>query len=409
MNALHPDSDRALARWLEEEAAAPAPAGAYEALVEATSRRRPRPAWIAAIGGQWVRLEPIGGADLRAGPSHTRLRPSTVVVLGLLAAALAAGAIVVGAQLLQQRTSPLAEPGRLAYEGSDGMYLADWDGSHPIGITRHDSECQSSGEGAIWSPDGGHLLVPFGCDSELDVDDAVGRRIGSVPSGSRGADWSPDSTRIATWNDLASLRIGIFGRNGERQKDLFLNDCPEAGAFDPRWSPDAASLVVGPCEIHLDGRPAVRLAASDPRSDFGWSYSANGTAAGRRLDGKLILTKPDGAQTELVSSGVASDPVWSPTGDRIAFLRRNANVDPPHVDLDLVDAASGAITTLRKIEWTGLDYALAFAPAGDRILFQDTDHPNPRSLFVMNVDGTGVRRLVTGIGRAEWQPVPGGP
>src|SRR4029078_11671002 len=49
---------------------------------------------------------------------------------------LAPGAIVAGAQLLQQRTSPLAEPGRLAYEGSDGMYLADWDGSHPIGIPR---------------------------------------------------------------------------------------------------------------------------------------------------------------------------------------------------------------------------------------------------------------------------------
>ena len=92
----HDDFDRTLSDWFEADALSPAPTGDFERVLEATRRRRPRPAWLAAPGSHWVGESPNRGSipSGRSRPS-LGLRWSTALILLLVIAALAGGAILV--------------------------------------------------------------------------------------------------------------------------------------------------------------------------------------------------------------------------------------------------------------------------------------------------------------------------
>ena len=96
----HDDFDRSLARWFDAEAHPAATADVLDRALRATRRRRPRPRLFAALGSHWVgrRSGSISGV---ASIGRTGMRTSTALLLLLLALALVAGAILVGARLLQ--------------------------------------------------------------------------------------------------------------------------------------------------------------------------------------------------------------------------------------------------------------------------------------------------------------------
>ena len=129
------DFDRTLAGWFEAEALSSAPAVGLDEVLDATRRRRPRPAWLAGRGSHWVGDAP--GADASAAARRIPwwgVRLSTALLLLLVVVALLGGAILVGARILQPpppRPFPL---GQLAYALNGDMYLADWDGRNPVKI-----------------------------------------------------------------------------------------------------------------------------------------------------------------------------------------------------------------------------------------------------------------------------------
>ena len=76
---------------------------------------------------------PISAYGVRAFP-RLGMRWSTALLLILVVAALLGGAVLVGARLFQHSPLPAGRLGQLAY-GLDGdIYLADWDGKHPVKI-----------------------------------------------------------------------------------------------------------------------------------------------------------------------------------------------------------------------------------------------------------------------------------
>jgi hypothetical protein len=105
----HDDFDRSLARWFEAAAHPAATADVLDRALRATSRRRPRPRLFAALGSHWVG-DGIGRTRGAAALGHTGMRRSMALLLLLLMLALAAGAVLVGARLLQPAPStvPLA-------------------------------------------------------------------------------------------------------------------------------------------------------------------------------------------------------------------------------------------------------------------------------------------------------------
>lgn len=95
----HNDFDRALAGWFEADALTPAPAGGLDRLLDATRRRRPRPAWLAGLGSRWV-----GEAD------HAQQSFLWRVTAAALLAVLTAGGVL---YLLQPHQPAVGNPSEM--------------------------------------------------------------------------------------------------------------------------------------------------------------------------------------------------------------------------------------------------------------------------------------------------------
>ncbi|HET7830110.1 MAG TPA: hypothetical protein VFL03_11165, partial [Candidatus Limnocylindrales bacterium] len=119
-------TERLLAAWLEGEAPPRAPDGLRDDILTATSRIRPRPAWLARLKGNHMDVI-VGG---RTGRSSYRRSVPILVALVLLVAMLV-GAAIVGSRLLYESTPmpavsrvPFADPVAQVIQGEDGTTWA---------------------------------------------------------------------------------------------------------------------------------------------------------------------------------------------------------------------------------------------------------------------------------------------
>jgi Tol biopolymer transport system component len=351
-----------------------------------------------------------------------------VLVMAVLLLGLAlGGAALIGSGIVQLPSMRDRSATHLAY-GLDGdIYLADRDGRNPVRIADGILDpgggpggCGSFwGEGPMWSPDGRHFAYRSAWDNscrgttgegKVYISDAAGHIVTSFPGTGWLVSWSPDSNRVATWVDLAKT-IGIYGLDGARQALLTMPPgCALPGDFDPVWSPDGRSLVVWPCEVPIDGSTPRPFPVNDPRSHEQFAYSPDGARVAYVAAESLVIAAADGSQDRvLVPTGVTSgglQPVWSPTGDRIAF-DTGPLLSPP-VEIRIVDVASGKATLLAGVRGDGPSHVLSFSPEGDRVLFWQADASNVTSLWSVRTDGSDARLLVTGTGWGDWQPLSAG-
>ncbi len=313
--------------------------------------------------------------------------------------------------------------GALAYFLDGDLYVADWTGANPVRIVNGrpgTGGCTDEfwAEGTIWSPDGRYLAARHAtkCQDGLSgwwdavIIDPEGEVVASISSEGWLISWSPDSTRVAVWITWGET-IGVYGLDGERQAVLELpGGLMAPGDFDPVWSPDGASLLVPHgLEIPLDGSTPRQLPPDDPRSqDAAYSPDGSRVAYVDHVDRNrsLMVAAADGSDAQELIAPRVEGPVWSPTGDRIAFIYWERG-GPASTELRVVDVATGEVTSL--VAGTGgsdlLSGVIEFSPEGDRILFSRTDERGrgASSLWSINADGSHPRRLVTGTVWGDWQ------
>jgi Tol biopolymer transport system component len=313
--------------------------------------------------------------------------------------------------------------GALAYVVDGDLYVADWNGANPVRIVNSrpgTGGCtdEYSAEGTIWSPDGRYLAVSRDArcqDGATSWRDAViidpGRGVvASIPSEGWLISWSPDSRRVALWI-IWGETIGVYGLDGERQAVLELpGGLMAPGDFDPVWSSDGASLLVPHgVEIPLNGSTPRQLPPDDPRSqDAAYSPDGSRVAFVDHIDhnGSLVVAAADGSDAQEVIAPRVERPVWSPTGDRIAFIYSEKE-GPASAELRVIDVATGEMTSLvagtggSDLRWGVIE----FSPEGDRILFSRTDDRGRgvSSLWSINGDGSDARRLVIGAVWGDWR------
>ncbi len=243
-----------------------------------------------------------------------------------------------------------------------------------------------------WSPDGQRIAFVWGPGTDRDlwvVDaDAAGAASPGDPSirqaaplvSRQGATVSPDWSRVAF---VAKQHIWVLPLEGGRPQRVTTKEGKYTGL---NWSPDSSRIAFVVTEKDQDdigvasaAGGTVTMIATRPVDEDSpiWAPSSDRLAFIRRLDSwqgyEIWLSSPDGTGArsivqEAYERGVEEftfdgNAHWSPDGRRIAYLSSRTGYN--HVWT--VDVEGGEPIELTRGPW--VDYSPRWSPTGDRIAF----------------------------------------
>ena len=249
------------------------------------------------------------------------------------------------------------------YGGSDDsdIFVVDPDGTD---LRQLIDEVQS--KSPAWSPDSGR--VAFANNNFIYVVDADGadlRPLNDVDSLGDDPVWSPDGQHIAFVGRRETRGLHVVRADGKDLRQIFDRDLYSA----PVWSPDGTRLAFTARDI--DPFSKVISASSD-------SGRAVGLFATTIIPRAVYLINADGSDLRNLTKG--SYPVWSPTGDRLAFTNNSRVIVIDEDGNDLQDLATG--------------YDPVWSLDGSRIAFTNHDGGfDDSDLWIVDTDGSNLTQL----------------
>lgn len=250
----------------------------------------------------------------------------------------------------------------------------------------------------------------------LDVGDGSATQITDNNARDFSPIWSKDRKKIAYLTDeTGNLEINQFDRNSEATKRLTLGENLDVSARLV-WSPDGDQIAYvsqqeGNAELYVlesDRSKPTRITFNDAQDHLGdWSPDGEWLvfyADDADAEPGLWLRNPSGVNLIRLTQGVDTDPVWSPDGGRIAFVRN----EDDNVDIYVVarlDAGTwrDEVREFRLTQVPEADTSPAWSPDSKSLALVSSRDGNAE-IYTMRADGARQQRL-TNNGQDDLDPV----
>jgi Tol biopolymer transport system component len=301
---------------------------------------------------------------------------------------------------------------------------------------------RSSGYGR-WSPDGSRIVFNSGllldcchAPESVEVVNADGTgfvQVAGYEFGTGTPSWSPDGTKLIWDENHRDYGDVLFTSNPDGTGLAPITEVAPGGGpapsySDATWSPDSQRLVTsrdGAITImNRDGTDKHAITDNSFRVDPLWSPRGDKIAFLRNTcappcyapNDNVFTINPDGSglrQLTHFSDASVETLAWSPEGGRLAFgLRREYTTS----DIYTLNSDGSALTNVTR---TGHAAAPVWSPDGRRIVFAsyscvrsdfEINCENFHDLYTIKTDGTDMALVTTSANSlypTDWQPIPG--